>query len=51
MTNNTVYIPTASAKGEVGKSLVTVNPAISIAKAGHSDVAFDLDLGDSNLYS
>jgi flagellar biosynthesis protein FlhG len=51
MNNNPVFIPIASGKGGVGKSIVTANLAVAIANAGHSVVAVDLDLGGSNLYS
>jgi len=44
-------IPVASGKGGVGKSLITANLAIAIANSGHSTVAIDLDLGNSNLHS
>ena len=44
-------IPVASGKGGVGKSILTANLAISIAQQGHSTVAVDLDLGNSNLHS
>jgi flagellar biosynthesis protein FlhG len=51
MNNDSVFIPIASGKGGVGKSLITANLAISIANLGHTVVAVDLDLGGANLYS
>ncbi len=51
MNNNPIFIPIASGKGGVGKSIITANLALSLANSGHSVVAIDLDLGGSNLYS
>jgi len=51
MSNNPIFIPIASGKGGVGKSIITANLAVSMANSGHSVVAIDLDLGGSNLYS
>ncbi len=51
MLRNTTIIPIASGKGGVGKTLLTANLAIALAKAGHSTVAVDLDLGGSNLHT
>lgn len=51
MNKDSIIIPIASGKGGVGKSVLTANLAISLANAGHSTVAIDLDLGGSNLYS
>lgn len=48
-TEETTIIPIASGKGGVGKSLLTANLAIALAKQGHSTVVADLDLGGSNL--
>jgi len=44
-------IPVASGKGGVGKTLISANIAIALARMGHSTVAVDLDLGGSNLYT
>lgn len=44
-------IPVASGKGGVGKSILTANLAIALAEQGHSIIAVDLDLGNSNLHS
>lgn len=38
-------------KGGVGKSLVSANTSISLAKAGYKVVAIDLDLGGANLHT
>ncbi|MBF0237148.1 MAG: P-loop NTPase [SAR324 cluster bacterium] len=46
-----IIIPVASGKGGVGKSVLTANLAISLAEAGYSTIAIDLDLGGSNLHS
>lgn len=43
-------IPVASGKGGVGKSLVSANLSIALAKAGKQVVLVDLDLGASNLH-
>jgi len=51
MNNYPVFIPIASGKGGVGKSIIAANLAVSLANLGHSVVAIDLDLGGSNLYS
>lgn len=47
----TTIIPVASGKGGVGKSVISANLAIALAKMGHPTVAIDLDLGGSNLYT
>ncbi len=44
-------IPIASGKGGVGKSVLTANLAIALARQGHDTLAVDLDLGGSNLHS
>lgn len=44
-------IPIASGKGGVGKSVFTVNFAISLAKMGKTVIIVDLDLGGSNLHT
>ncbi len=46
-----VFIPVASGKGGVGKSLLTANLAVCLAASGQRVVAVDLDLGGSNLHS
>jgi flagellar biosynthesis protein FlhG len=51
MNSKPFFIPIASGKGGVGKSILTANIAVALANAGHSVVAIDLDLGGSNLYS
>lgn len=44
-------IPVASGKGGVGKSIISANLSIDIAKKGFKTILIDLDLGGSNLYS
>jgi len=51
MAEQTTIIPIASGKGGVGKSFLTANLSIAIAKLGFSTVVVDLDLGGSNLYT
>ena len=51
MDSKPFFIPIASGKGGVGKSILAANLAVALANAGHSVVAIDLDLGGSNLYS
>ena len=51
MTEQTTIIPVAGGKGGVGKTFVTANLAVALAQAGHSVIAVDLDLGNSNLHS
>lgn len=46
-----VIIPVASGKGGVGKSTVTANLAIALARSGRTVAAVDLDLGASNLHT
>jgi|TARA_Y100000310_G_scaffold37504_1_gene35213 flagellar biosynthesis protein FlhG len=46
----TIIIPVASGKGGVGKSVLTANLGIALAREGHSTVLVDLDLGGSNLH-
>ncbi|NLM00773.1 MAG: MinD/ParA family protein [Treponema sp.] len=43
-------ISVASGKGGVGKSLISANLAIALAKAGKTVVVADMDLGASNLH-
>ena len=38
-------------KGGVGKSLITANTAIAMARLGYRVVAVDLDLGGANLHT
>lgn len=51
MDSKPFFIPIASGKGGVGKSILAANLAVALANSGHSVVAIDLDLGGSNLYS
>lgn len=51
MAEHATIIPIAGGKGGVGKTFVTANLAIALAKRGHSTIAVDLDLGGSNLHS
>jgi flagellar biosynthesis protein FlhG len=51
MAEQTTIIPIAGGKGGVGKTFVTANLAVALAQAGHSVIAVDLDLGNSNLHS
>ena len=51
MNRGTTIIPIASGKGGVGKSMLTANLAIGLARAGHPTVAADLDLGGANLHT
>lgn len=44
-------IPIASGKGGVGKSVVSVNLAASLALRGNNVILCDLDLGASNLHT
>lgn len=44
-------IPVASGKGGVGKSLITANLGLALARKGKTVVLVDLDLGGSNLHS
>lgn len=51
MREPTTIIPIAGGKGGVGKSFVTANLAVALARRGHRTIAVDLDLGNSNLHS
>jgi flagellar biosynthesis protein FlhG len=51
MAEQTTIIPVAGGKGGVGKSFVTANLAVALARRGHRTIAVDLDLGNSNLHS
>jgi|WetSurSiteA1Bulk_404760.scaffolds.fasta_scaffold12713_2 flagellar biosynthesis protein FlhG len=51
MESKPFFIPIASGKGGVGKSILAANLAVALANSGRSVVAIDLDLGGSNLYS
>jgi flagellar biosynthesis protein FlhG len=51
MPSNPTIIPIAAGKGGVGKSFIAANLAVALARAGHSTIVADLDLGNSNLYS
>lgn len=44
------FLPVASGKGGVGKSLVAANLAIALSRMGHRTVLADLDMGGSNLH-
>lgn len=44
------FLPVASGKGGVGKSLVAANLAIALSRMGHRTVLVDLDMGGSNLH-
>jgi flagellar biosynthesis protein FlhG len=44
-------VPVASGKGGVGKSLITANLGLSLARKGKTVIMVDLDLGGSNLHS
>ncbi len=47
----TTVIPIASGKGGVGKTIISANLGILLAKAGKAVVLVDLDLGASNLHT
>ncbi len=47
---NTI-IPIASGKGGVGKTILTANLGITLAKRGKTVIVIDLDLGSSNLHT
>jgi flagellar biosynthesis protein FlhG len=44
------FLPIASGKGGVGKSLVAANLAIALSRMGHKTILVDLDMGGSNLH-
>ncbi len=44
------FLPVASGKGGVGKSLVAANLAIALSRMGNKTVLVDLDMGGSNLH-
>ena len=44
------FLPVASGKGGVGKSLVAANLAIALSRMGHRTTLVDLDMGGSNLH-
>ena len=44
-------IPVASGKGGVGKSFLTVNLGVTLARMGKTVILVDLDLGCSNLHT
>jgi len=50
-TKSNTIIPVAGGKGGTGKSVITANLAIALARRGNSVVAVDLDLGGSNLHT
>jgi flagellar biosynthesis protein FlhG len=47
----TTVIPVASGKGGVGKTILTANLGVLLARAGKAVVLVDLDLGASNLHT
>ncbi|MFQ5488105.1 MAG: P-loop NTPase [Gammaproteobacteria bacterium] len=51
MRQQLTIIPIASGKGGVGKSLLSANLAIALAKMGHATIVADLDLGSPDLHS
>lgn len=51
MAEPTTIIPIAGGKGGVGKTFVTANLAVALARRGYRTIAVDLDLGNSNLHS
>lgn len=51
MGSKPTIIPVAGGKGGIGKSVITTNLAIALAKMGYPTVVVDLDLGGSNLHT
>ena len=51
MAERTTIIPVAGGKGGVGKTFLTANLAIALARQGYRTITVDLDLGNSNLHS
>lgn len=51
MRQQPTIIPVASGKGGVGKSLLSANLAITLAKLGHATVVADFDLGSPDLHT
>lgn len=51
MTVMTTIVPVASGKGGVGKTVLTANLGVSLARAGKTVILVDLDLGGSNLHT
>ncbi len=49
--NDKTVIAIGGGKGGVGKSFISANIAINLAKAGNKVIAIDLDLGGANLHS
>lgn len=47
----TTIIPVASGKGGVGKTVLSANLGVALARAGKTVVLVDLDLGASNLHT
>lgn len=47
----TTIIPVAGGKGGIGKTFITANLALALARQGHSTIVADLDLGGSNLHT
>ncbi|MFP4431478.1 MAG: P-loop NTPase [Spirochaetota bacterium] len=44
------FLPVASGKGGVGKSLLAANLAIALSRMGRKTILVDLDMGGSNLH-
>lgn len=51
MESSATIIPIAAGKGGVGKSFLTANLGIALARQGHRTIVVDMDLGGSNLHS
>jgi flagellar biosynthesis protein FlhG len=49
--SSATIIPIAGGKGGVGKSLISANLALVLARLGYRTIAIDLDLGAANLHS
>jgi flagellar biosynthesis protein FlhG len=47
----TTIVPVASGKGGVGKTVLSANLGVALARAGKTVVLVDLDLGASNLHT
>lgn len=51
MTNMAVLLPVAGGKGGVGKSILSLNLAVTLANLGKRVILVDLDLGGANLHT
>lgn len=51
MAQQPIIIPIAGGKGGVGKTFLTANLAVALARRNRPTIAVDLDLGNSNLHS